>query len=56
MASRPFVDAAETQARQLGFDASRVFVEHPIQDRADDEMRAIADQAVTQLIAAISGP
>lgn len=56
VASAPFVDAAEVQSRQLGFDPARVFVEHPIQDRTDDEMCAIADQAVDALIAAITGP
>ena len=56
MASAPFVDAAALQAERLGFDAARVFVEHPIQDRTDDEMRAIADQAVDELIGLLTGP
>jgi len=51
-----FIDAAQAQSDALGFDPSRLFVEHPIQDRTDDEMRAIADQAVDQLIMSISGP
>lgn len=56
VASKPFIDAAQAQSDALGFDPSRLFVEHPIQDRTDDEMRAIADQAVDQLIMSISGP
>ena len=55
VASAPFVDAAEVQATALGFDAARVFVEHPIQDRTDAEMHAIADEAVNALIAAVTG-
>lgn len=56
VASDPFVTAAEAQSAALGFDPARLFVDHPIQDRTDDEMRALADQAIQQLIAAISGP
>ncbi len=54
VASAVFVDAAEAQARSLGFDAARVFVAHPIQDRTDDEMRALADTAVDALITALT--
>jgi hypothetical protein len=47
VASSVFVDAAEAQARALGFpSAERVFVPHPIQDRTDEEMRALADTAL----------
>lgn len=53
LASTEFVDAAETQAVALGFPAARVFVPHPIQDRTDDEMRALADGAVDDVLAAI---
>jgi hypothetical protein len=54
VASAVFVDAAEAQARALGFDAARVFVAHPIQDRTDAEVRALAEAAVDALVAAIS--
>ncbi len=53
VASGAFVDAAQTQARALGFDAARVFVAHPIQDRTDDEMRALADAAIDEILAAL---
>ena len=56
VASNPFMTAAEAQSKALGFNPSRLYVEHPIQDRTDDEMHALADQAVDQLIASISGP
>ena len=56
VASTPFITAAQAQSEALGFDPSRIFVEHPIQDRTDDEMRALADTVVEQLIATISGP
>ena len=50
VASAEFVQAAESQARMLGFPAARVFVPHPIQDRTDDEMRAYADAAYDQIL------
>jgi hypothetical protein len=50
VASAAFVDAAETQARALGFPAARVFVPHPIQDRTDAEMRAYADEAFDEIL------
>ena len=56
LASTEFIDAAEAQAVALGFPAARVFVPHPIQDRTDDEMRALADAAVDAVIAAVTAP
>jgi hypothetical protein len=53
VASSEFVEAAEAQARALGLPARRVFVPHPIQDRTDDEMRALADDAVDQVLEAL---
>ncbi len=54
LASTEFIDAAETQALALGFPAARVFVPHPIQDRTDDEMRALADAAIDEVLAAVT--
>jgi hypothetical protein len=54
VASSEFVDAAEAQSKALGADAARVFVAHPIQDRTDDEMRALADGAVDAVLAALT--
>ena len=50
VASEVFLDAAASQSKALGFDAASVFVQHPIQDRTDDEMRAIADGVVDELV------
>jgi hypothetical protein len=52
VASTEFVEAAATQSSALGFpDVARVFVAHPIQDRTDDEIRALADGAVEAVLA-----
>jgi hypothetical protein len=57
VASSEFVVAAQTQAKALGFSAvARVFVAHPIQDRTDDEMRALADASVEEILDAIRPP
>jgi hypothetical protein len=53
VASAEFVEAAQTQGHALGAEPRRVFVEHPIQDRTDDEMRAIADRVVDDLLRAV---
>lgn len=56
VASEEFIVATEAQASALGYDPAVVFVQHPIQDRTDDEMREIADNAyediLSQLLAA----
>jgi alkanesulfonate monooxygenase SsuD/methylene tetrahydromethanopterin reductase-like flavin-dependent oxidoreductase (luciferase family) len=56
VASTEFVDAADAQSRALGADPARVFVAHPIQDRTDDEMRALADEAIDALVAMLTAP
>ena len=53
IASSEFVDAANTQARALGCDPEAVFIPHPIQDRTDDEIRALADNALESILNAI---
>jgi hypothetical protein len=54
VATVQFVDGAETQSKALGADPAAVFVEHPIQDRTDDEMVTIADKVVDELIEALT--
>jgi hypothetical protein len=54
VASDVFVDAAAAQSAALGFPAARVFVAHPIQDRTDEEMVALADAALDQVIALLT--
>jgi len=51
-----FSDAADTQSAALGLDVARVLTPHPIQDRTDEEMKSIADEAIDQLINALTGP
>jgi hypothetical protein len=46
VASTEFAQAARAQSAALGFDPAGVFVAHPIQDRTDDEVRALADAAL----------
>ena len=53
VASAEFVQAAEAQSVALGSDPARVFVEHPIQDRTDAEMVAIAESVLDELLAAL---
>jgi hypothetical protein len=54
VASTEFTEAAASQCRALGFPAAAVFVPHPIQDRTDGEMEALADAAVEPILAAIT--
>jgi hypothetical protein len=54
IASSEFIDAEQKQAEALGLpDVRRVFVQHPIQDATDDQMRAKADAIVNDVIAAL---
>jgi hypothetical protein len=53
IASSEFIEAARTQARALGCDPEAVFIPHPIQDRTDDEMRTLADNALESILNAI---
>lgn len=53
VATVEFVSGADAQARALGAQASAVYVEHPIQDRTDEEMKGIADLAVEGIVRAI---
>ena len=50
VASSEFMEAAGAQAKSLGIDPAMVFVAHPIQDRSDDELRALADTALPAIL------
>ena len=54
IASSEFDDAAKAQALALGVTPRWVLVPHPIQDRTDEEMRALADDAVLQILNALT--
>jgi hypothetical protein len=53
VASSEFVEAAAAQAQALGLEPAAVFVPHPIQDRTDAEIKAIADDAFESVLTAI---
>ena len=53
VATTEFIEAAASQARALGGAPSAVYVEHPIQDRTDPEIVAIADRAFEQIANAL---
>ncbi len=55
VASTEFRQAGAAQAAALGFEPASVFVRHPIQDRTDDEVRALADAAVDEVLAQLVG-
>lgn len=55
MASREFVEAAQAQGDALGFHPAAVFVQHPIQDRTDEEMRTIARDSFTAVLSMLRG-
>jgi hypothetical protein len=50
VATIEFDDAVEAQARACGFTHSAVFVEHPLQDRTDEEVIALADGAFEEIV------
>jgi len=51
VATVAFEDGAVGQARALGGEADAIYVEHPIQDRTDDEMKAIAERVSDAVLA-----
>ena len=53
VATVEFEDGAAAQARSLGADPAAVYVPHPIQDRTDEEMRALADAALAPILAGL---
>lgn len=54
VATTEFVDAARVQNSYLGYDPAVIFVAHPIQDRTRNEIRALADGALDEIVAALS--
>ena len=54
IATTAFEEAAKAQGKSLGFDPAIVYVPHPIQDRTDEELRDIADQALDSVLAMIT--
>jgi len=54
VATTAFVDAAAAQAAQIGYDPDYIWVAHPIQDRKDDELNALADKHIDEILAALT--
>jgi hypothetical protein len=50
IATTEFVEAAAAQNRALGYDPAVVYVAHPIQDRTNAELRALADAALASIL------
>ena len=55
VATSEFVDAAERQAKALGFDPAAVYVSHPVQDRTDTEMNEMAESAFRAIVRHLEG-
>jgi hypothetical protein len=51
VATTEFIEAAEVQAKALGTDPACIFIPHPVQDRTDDELRAMADTHLDAILA-----
>ena len=54
VATTAFEQAANAQAAALNFEPAIVYVPHPIQDRTDDEIRAIAEAALEPVLRMIT--
>ena len=50
IATTAFREAAAAQSKSLGYEPAIVWVPHPIQNRTDDEIRAIADRAMGEIV------
>ena len=50
IATAAFREAAAAQSASLGYEPAIVWVPHPIQNRTDDELRAIADEALEAIV------
>lgn len=54
LASETFAEPARLQGEALGFPAPYVLLPHPIQDRTDAELRALAEAAYPAVVAAMT--
>ena len=50
VATTAFTQAADVQSKALGYDPTMVWVPHPIQDRTDDELKALADKHCDEIL------
>ena len=56
VASSEFIEAAAAQGQALGFEPAVCYVQHPIQDRSDAEIQALADATFEEILAQIVAP
>ena len=54
IATTAFREAAAAQSQSLGYEPAIVWVPHPIQNRTDEELLAIADEAMTEIVAKLT--
>ena len=54
LASAAFAEPARVQGAALGFPAPYVLVPHPVQDRTDAELQAVADACYREVVAAVT--
>jgi hypothetical protein len=54
IATTAFEQAAAVQSASLGFEPAIVFVPHPIQNRTDAEIQAVADDALEAIVGAMT--
>jgi hypothetical protein len=45
-----FTDAVDVQSKALGFDPAVVYVPHPIQNRTNEELAKLADDAIEPVL------
>ena len=56
IATTAFRQAAAAQSESLGYEPAIVWVPHPIQNRTDEEIRAIADDALQEILGKLAAP
>lgn len=54
VATTAFTQAADVQSKALGYQPNMVWVPHPIQDRTDAELMALADKHCDEIVAAMT--
>ena len=50
IATTAFREAAAAQSQSLGYEPAIVWVPHPIQNRTDEELFTIADEAMKEIV------
>ena len=54
IATTAFREAAAAQSASLGYEPAIVWVPHPIQNRTEEELLAIADEAMEGIVAKLT--